>query len=108
MSHHPRQAKQIKAREAEIIGLWDCLKVRRSAEPLLDVNANFLVGILIRLLRFDVDTEKSRQEEEYFGRSVWAAGLPGRLQRPCKSFLTVFIAFSGWVLVGEIEFWLKD
>ena len=27
VSHHPRQARQIKAKEAEIIGLWNGLKV---------------------------------------------------------------------------------
>jgi len=28
VSQHPRQARQIKAKEAEIIGLWNDLKVR--------------------------------------------------------------------------------
>ena len=28
VSQHPRQARQIKAKEAEIIGLWNGLKVR--------------------------------------------------------------------------------
>ena len=31
VSQHPRQARQIKAKEAEIIGLWNGLKVRYNA-----------------------------------------------------------------------------
>ena len=38
VSHHPRQARQIKAKEAEIIGLWNGLKV----------SSNFFVSIKMR------------------------------------------------------------
>lgn len=71
VSHHPRQARQIKAKEAEIIGLWNGLKVSfNSVFVLIKMRENNGMKSSLFMVASRNSPEKTLQRHRNVGRSA--------------------------------------